>query len=229
MRKFVAAKKHTNTHNSRMNPLWRRNSIRHDSAETGTKVNVQCTMLNGALLIDSLRALHPLVASDPKRAQEIIVEMTALMHYAARMTGEQRILLYYELDSICHLAQLMKLNYGGKVRISLQLPEVGDHWIQPPAMLFAYVESAFRHCIEGEGESFVEIKATVEGDELRFLCRNSKGREGQAGAVSAVPIRTGKSRTCIDKQQKQSTTRFSTLRTEDSPDVYSVELTIPLE
>jgi LytS/YehU family sensor histidine kinase len=115
----------------------------------------------------------------------------------------------------------MQLRYTDKVRISLDLPaEVPDKTI-PPLMLISFVENAFKHGVSYQRDSFIEVKAELKAERLCFSCRNSKADKPneEKGGVGLANVR---------KRLRLLYDNNYTLRIQDNPDIYTVELTIPL-
>ena len=69
--------------------------------------------------------------------------------------------------------------------------------------------------------SFIEIKAHVEGDQLHFSCQNSKAEKSneEKGGVGLVNVK---------QRLKLLYDNNYTLKIHDFPDIYSVQLVIPL-
>ena len=79
-----------------------------------------------------------------------------------------------------------------------------------------------RECGKEAFESFIEINVAVEGEMLRFSCRNSKAERPneEKGGVGLANIR---------KRLDLLYDHHYTLHIDDTSDVYSVELTLPLQ
>ena len=126
-----------------------------------------------------------------------------------------------EFEFLRTYIKLMKLRYTDKVRISLDLPaEVPDKTI-PPLMLISFVENAFKHGVSYQRDSFIEVKAELKAERLCFSCRNSKADKPneEKGGVGLANVR---------KRLRLLYDNNYTLRIQDNPDIYTVELTIPL-
>jgi LytS/YehU family sensor histidine kinase len=126
-----------------------------------------------------------------------------------------------EFDFIRNYVTLMRLRFTDKVRINMELPtQVPDKQI-PPLMLITFIENAFKHGISYQHESFIDVKAEIEGDQLHFSCRNSKAEKAneEKGGVGLANVRQ-RLHLLYDNNY--------TLKIQDNPDIYNVQLTIPL-
>ena len=182
--------------------------------------------INPHFFMNTLNNIHALVDINPEEAKHTILELSKMMRYVLYEGNKQGVQLYHELDFIRHYVALMQLRYTDKVRIDIDLPrEVPDYEV-PPLILVTFIENAFKHGVSYQRESFVEVKVSVEGDGLRFTCRNSKGE-----AKSAKPANE-KGGIGLANVRKRLNLLFGhdyALKIKDTPDVYTVELLIPLK
>ena len=178
--------------------------------------------INPHFFMNTLNNIHALVDIDPQKAQETIVELSKMMRYVLYEGDRKGVPLSKEMEFIRTYVKLMQLRYTDKVRISLDLPaEVPDRTL-PPLMLISFVENAFKHGVSYQRESFIEMKASVEGNRLLFTCRNSKADKPneEKGGVGLANVR---------KRLNLLFERDYSLRINDAADVYEVELNIPLK
>ena len=171
--------------------------------------------------MNTLNNIHALVDIDPEKAKDTILELSKMMRFVLYEGNKQGVPLSRELDFIRHYVKLMQLRYTDKVRIDTSLPsEVPDRQI-PPLILITFIENAFKHGISYQQESFVDVKVSVKDDELWFSCRNSKAgvSNEEKGGVGLTNVRKR-----LDLLYEQN----YTLRILDDDDVYTVELTLPL-
>ena len=182
--------------------------------------------INPHFFMNTLNNIHALVDIDPEKAKDTIVELSKMMRYVLYEGDKQYVPLSNEFEFIRHYVTLMQLRYTDKVRSTLELPgEVSNRKI-PPLILITFIENAFKHGVSYQHESFVEVKVTMEGNKLCFSCRNSKAPTarsatagGQQGGVGLANVR---------KRLNLLYDHDYSLRIDDAPDVYGVDLVISL-
>ena len=179
--------------------------------------------INPHFFMNTLNNIHALVDIDPAKAQETIVELSKMMRYVLYEKGEsqQGVPLTKELEFIRTYVKLMQLRYTEKVKITLNLPhEVPDRQI-PSLILVTFIENAFKHGVSYQRESFIEMTVEVQDDHLHFTCRNSKADvpNQQKGGVGLANVR---------KRLDLLYDHNYTLCIHDDPQVYTVDLTLPL-
>ena len=179
--------------------------------------------INPHFFMNTLNNIHALVDIDPEKAQETIVELSKMMRYVLYEKGEsqQGVPLTKELEFIRTYVKLMQLRYTEKVKITLNLPhEVPDRQI-PSLILVTFIENAFKHGVSYQRESFIEMTVEVQDDHLHFTCRNSKADvpNQEKGGVGLANVR---------KRLDLLYDHNYTLSIHDDPQVYTVDLTLPL-
>ena len=176
--------------------------------------------INPHFFMNTLNNIHALVDIDPEKAKDTILELSKMMRFILYEGDKKGVPLSKEFEFIRTYIQLMKLRYTDKVRISVDLPSEAPDKVVPPLMLISFVENAFKHGISYQRESFIDIKVEIS-DKLFFACRNSKADKPNE-EKGGVGLQNVKQRLNLLYDNNY------TLNIQDGTDVYSVELTIPL-
>ena len=188
--------------------------------------------INPHFFMNTLNNIHALVDIDPEKAKDTILELSKMMRFVLYEGNKQSVPLVRELDFIRHYITLMQLRYTDKVRIDSNLPsEVPDRQI-PPLILITFIENAFKHGISYQHESFIEVQMAVEGDELRFECRNSMAEisnEERLRIGASAGTKGGVGLANVRKRLNLLYGKDYALRIHNNADVYSVELMLPLK
>ena len=177
--------------------------------------------INPHFFMNTLNNIHALVDIDAEKAKSTILELSKMMRFILYEGDKKGVPLTREFDFIRNYVTLMRLRFTDKVRITVDLPaQVPDKQI-PPLMLITFIENAFKHGISYQHESFIDVKASIEGDQLHFSCRNSKAEKPneEKGGVGLANVK---------QRLKLLYDNNYALKIQDLPDVYSVQLTIPL-
>ena len=178
--------------------------------------------INPHFFMNTLNNIHALVDIDPEKAKDTILELSKMMRYVLYEGNKQGVSLAREFDFIRHYIALMQLRYTDRVKITLELPQAIPDCQIPPLVLITFIENAFKHGISYQHESFIQVTVAVEDGKLRFTCRNSKADKPNE-EKGGVGLKNVKQRLNLLFGSNY------TLNIQDSPDVYNVELNIPLK
>jgi hypothetical protein len=177
--------------------------------------------INPHFFMNTLNNIHALVDIDPSKAQETILELSKMMRFVLYEGDKSGVPLTKEFSFIRTYAKLMELRYTDKVKITVDVPNEAPDKTIPPLMLISFIENAFKHGISYQHDSFVDMKACIDGDYLLFTCINSKAEKPnqEKGGVGLTNVRK-RLDLLYDKRYK--------LDIKDEPDIYTVVLKLPL-
>ncbi len=177
--------------------------------------------INPHFFMNTLNNIHALVDIDPAKAQETILELSKMMRFVLYEGDKQGVSLTREFEFIRTYIKLMRLRYSDKVKITIDLPTEAPDKNIPPLMLISFVENAFKHGISYQHESFIDVKVEVEQERLHFLCSNSKADKPnkEKGGVGLTNVK--------QRLNLLYDNRY-TLNIQDTQNIYTVELILPL-
>lgn len=177
--------------------------------------------INPHFFMNTLNNIHALVDIDPSKAQETILELSKMMRFVLYEGDKSGVPLTKEFSFIRTYAKLMELRYTDKVKITVDVPNEAPDKTIPPLMLISFIENAFKHGISYQHDSFVDMKASIDGNYLLFTCINSKAEKPnqEKGGVGLTNVRK-RLDLLYDKRYK--------LDIKDEPDIYTVVLKLPL-
>ena len=177
--------------------------------------------INPHFFMNTLNNIHALVDIDAEKAKSTILELSKMMRFILYEGDKKGVPLGRELDFIRNYITLMRLRYTDKVKINVELPTQVPDRMLPPLMLITFIENAFKHGISYLHESFIDVKVTIDSNQLQFTCRNSKAEKPNQ-EKGGVGLKNVKQRLNLLYDNNY------TLTIQDNPDVYHVELIIPL-
>ena len=177
--------------------------------------------INPHFFMNTLNNIHALVDIDPSKAQETIRELSKMMRFVLYEGDKSGVPLTKEFEFVRTYTKLMQLRYSDKVKITVDVPEVAPDMTIPPLMLISFIENAFKHGISYQHDSFIDIKLEVKNNDLSFTCRNSKAEipNQEKGGVGLANVK---------KRLDLLYDKSYTLNIKDEPDIYIVELKLPL-
>ena len=177
--------------------------------------------INPHFFMNTLNNIHALVDIDAEKAKSTILELSKMMRFVLYEGDKKGVPLTREFGFIRNYITLMRLRYTDKVKIYIDLPSQAPDRLIPPLMLITFIENAFKHGVSYQHDSFIEVKAEVQGDTLYFSCRNSKAEKSneEKGGVGLANVK---------QRLKLLYDNDYSLKIQDDSDVYSVQLTIPL-
>lgn len=175
-------------------------------------------------LMNSLNNIHSLIETNPKAAQDLILNLSGMLRYILYQTEAPYIPVEKEIDFLTNYLSVMRARYSPKkVNIFYSFPDKNNTkgLCIPPLLLISLVENAFKHGVDYKYQSFVNVAMTADDKELTFCCFNSNHKNKKQDEDSGVGL------TNLSKQLDllyQDNYKLSADETESS---YKVILIIP--
>lgn len=192
-------------------------------ADAESRLSYLKAQINPHFYMNMLNNIHGMIEINPAKAQDMVLDMSALMRYMLYESSRPMIDLYAEIDFVKNYLSIMRIRYPeNKVRISASMPsrDATAGLRVPPLTFLVYIENAFKHGVSFRDESFVDIEISVSGTEVTFRCVNSDH-------ASADTRREGIGLTNAEQRLRLIYgSRYSLSIKKEAP-VYSVTLTIP--
>jgi hypothetical protein len=114
--------------------------------------------INPHFLLNTLNNIYALIAFDPERAQQAVLELSRLLRHVLYDNNQTFIPLDRELEFLKNYVELMKIRLSDNVELSFrtELPEENNLQIAP-LIFISLIENAFKHGISPVHPSFIRI------------------------------------------------------------------------
>ncbi|WP_181248521.1 sensor histidine kinase [Flavobacterium magnum] len=175
--------------------------------------------INPHFLFNTLNSIYSLSIRNDDRASDCIVQLAELMRYIMNNANDNMIDLNKEIDYISNYISLQKsrLEETAKINYMATGNMIGKKIT--PLILISFIENAFKHGVNPEENSEIDILIDVTGQELRLLVYNRK--------VHSVQTESGMGmRNTIERLEHLYPDH--TLEIADLDESYSVKLTMEL-
>jgi LytS/YehU family sensor histidine kinase len=179
--------------------------------------------INPHFLFNTLTSIQGLVYKDPRRADQMIGQLSELLRYSLRST-DLNISLKEELEIIERYLQIEKIRFAGEIEYQI-INDVKDPAVKVPCFITqAIVENAIRHGFKTSPSPLrVRIHAYLEDSNLLLVITNS-GRWADPGDRTGIGLRN-----VINRLENSFPGRhtFEILK-EDELEQVSVKIMIPV-
>jgi LytS/YehU family sensor histidine kinase len=103
------------------------------------------------------------------------------MRYCISESNNDRVPLQQEINYITNYIDLQKLRLTSKIKMACEIDGHGDGKYITPFLLIPFIENAFKHGVNSEGNSDIKIKITINKGDIVLEVANNKVylRQGQ--------------------------------------------------
>lgn len=131
--------------------------------------------INPHFLFNTLNGLYALAVRDRSTTTATgILKLSGLMRYVVTETGNGFVALEKEISYINDFIELQKLRLDKRVQLSYQvIGSFGDEKIAP-LTLMPFIENAFKHGVNPDEDSSINILIEVKKQEIMLVVENNK-------------------------------------------------------
>ena len=186
------------------------------------------SQINPHFLFNTLNSLYALTLKKSDAAPEIVIKLSEMMRYMLYECNERRVPLRKEVQYIQNYLALERLRQGQNAKIEFELHgEIGEQQIAP-LMFTPFLENSFKHGLNNLiTEGFVRMKLEVQQQKVHLEIENSKAplkpvqnHAKPSGGIGLVNVRRRLNLIYPERY---------TLKTQDNPDRYQVNLELDLD
>jgi LytS/YehU family sensor histidine kinase len=122
------------------------------------------SQINPHFLFNSLNSISSLTMSDPKRAQEMVINLSQLMRYSLKHDQKEKVLFKQELENNKLYLQIEKVRFGSKLNPVFEIDENCLKAEIPNMILQPLYENAIKYGVY-EATEPIEIKTVAKCNE----------------------------------------------------------------
>lgn len=176
--------------------------------------------------MNTLNNIHALVDIDSEEAKDAIIKLSRLMRYLLYETEAEQVPLSKEIEFLESYVELMRLRYD-EANLSINISYSDDiQSVKVPSLLFLpLLENAFKHGVQNNKDSFIDIHFKINDDTLILTIKNSKFAKKQTDFDEASGIGLENIRKRLNLIYK--TNYILLINSEEN--TYEVSLAIPIE
>jgi len=130
--------------------------------------------INPHFLFNTLNSIYSLALTKSDLAAPAVVKLSSLMRYSISESDKETVLISKELMYISNYIELQKMRLSSKVRIFHTVNGGGVSKDIAPFLLIPFIENAFKHGVNAEEDSLIDVKIDITEDRLVLNVRNNK-------------------------------------------------------
>ena len=142
------------------------------------KLNAEVSFLkaqiNPHFLFNTLNSIYSLALQKDNKTADAIVQLSGLMRYIIKDANDYMVPLEKEIDYIGNYVSLQKTRLGDTVNINYHLQGDLPGKQIAPLILISFIENAFKHGVNPDKNSTIEISIAIIGINLRLYVFNKK-------------------------------------------------------
>lgn len=130
--------------------------------------------INPHFLFNTLNSIYALAIKKDDKTADAVVQLSELMRYIISNANDDVIALDKELNYIDNFIQLQKTRLGNTVKIKYVSEGNVYGKCITPLILISFIENAFKHGVNPNQDSEIDIKISIEDHFLTLFVSNNK-------------------------------------------------------
>ena len=152
--------------------------IRERLKQTETeKVNAEISYLkaqiNPHFLFNTLNSIYSLAILKSEKTASAVVKLSDMMRYVLNDSNIKFVLLEKELNYISNYIDLQRMRLTSNVKLNYDCEgNIFDKQIAP-LVIIPFIENAFKHGVNSEEDSEIDIRIVISETELKLIVKNN--------------------------------------------------------
>jgi len=130
--------------------------------------------INPHFLFNTLNSIYSLALAKDERTADSIIQLSELMRYIMHNANQDEIRLEKEINYINNYIALQRSRLGDTVTIRYEVEGNSIGKTIAPLILISFIENAFKHGVNPEENSEIDIQIAITDTDLTLRCVNNK-------------------------------------------------------
>lgn len=148
--------------------------------------------INPHFLFNMLNNAHVLTKKNPTAAVEVLSKLKALLRYQINDSSREGVGLQADIRFLTDFLNLEKIRRD-QFEYGISIEGDMEGVLIPPLLFIPFVENAVKHSLDSTNSSSVYLSFERDGQQLKFMCINSKPaeipRKQESGGLGLVNIK----------------------------------------
>ncbi len=132
------------------------------------------SQINPHFLFNTLNNIYATAIDTSPKAADMIDKLSEMMRYTMKDTQQDFVLLEEEINYINNFIELQKLRLDRRVKLEYNSLDFIPSMQIAPMLLIPFIENAFKHGVNSEQKSHIEITLTIDKTALQLRVVNNK-------------------------------------------------------
>jgi len=147
---------------------------RAEKERLNNELSLLKAQINPHFLFNTLNSIYSLAIRKDDRTADAIVQLSELMRYSIREANDDWVPLEKEISYIRNYISLQRSRLENTVQIHYEEKVDAQNKKIAPLILISFIENAFKHGVNPDKPSAIEIRISIEGNDLSLFVSNKK-------------------------------------------------------
>jgi hypothetical protein len=202
----------------RISNLWKQT----EKIQLNTQLSFLKAQINPHFLFNTLNSIYSLSIEKSEKTPDAIIRLSHMMRFVISEANDDFVPLNKEISYVTNYIELQKLRLGNTVDLAYKITGTTVEKKIAPLILIPFVENAFKHGVNPEENSKINVNIEIHDTELLLMVENYKVKHRTMIEKSGLGVDNARKRLDLLYQGKY------TLVINDTPKDFSVSLKLNL-
>lgn len=145
-------------------------------------------------LFNTLNTIYGFALKQSKHTPDIILKLSNLLDYILYQVNKPKVSLKEEVLHLEEYISLEKIRFQDTLNVVFETSEINEKYQIAPMLLIPFVENAFKHGAIINGFLKIEIKISIENNQLNFFIKNTIQSETESSGKNGIGLQNIKKR-----------------------------------
>lgn len=145
---------------------------RIETEKANAELSYLKAQINPHFLFNTLNSIYSLAILKHEKTADALVKLSEMMRYVLNDGNTNFVLLEKELNYVSNYIELQKMRLTSNVKLSYTCMGNPVDKKVAPLVLIPFIENAFKHGVNSEEDSDIEIRITISDSKLHLLVNN---------------------------------------------------------
>lgn len=165
-----------------------------EQAKLRAELNQLKSQIHPHFLFNTLNSIYALAVRKNDQTAEVVVQLSEFLRYVIRDAENEAVPLEKELDYIQNYLDLQKSRLRDSVNLHYELAGNPEGLTIVPLILFSFVENAFKHGVNPDEPSKIELSVLIEENRIQLKTYNFKVNRTDAHSSGGIGVANARKR-----------------------------------
>lgn len=154
----------------KINERWKK----AEEEKVNTELSYLKAQVNPHFLFNTLNSIYALALEKSDNTATAVVKLSGMMRYVLTEANKDLVSLEKELSYLDNYIELQRIRYGNSLLLSYAISGSTTGKKIAPLILIPFVENAFKHGVNAEEDSSINIELHIKDNTLNLRVTNNK-------------------------------------------------------
>ncbi len=148
------------------------------------------SQLNPHFIFNSLNSISSLTITNPEKAQEMVISLSAFLRYSIKPNQDKLIALSSEIEAVKQFISIEKVRFGDRLDVSINCSKQCSTYLLPPLIIQPLIENAIKYGVhESLDKAMIRIDCVCVNSVLEINVKNTFDADSKSTIQTGIGLK----------------------------------------